>query len=92
MKITVDLPEIKEFISQAVEEALLHRQSQLSAWKYYTLEETCKLLQVKRTTLLDKRMPFLNALDYSQSGKLFWFLKKSVEDFIAGRKIRKYQR
>lgn len=92
MKLTVDLPDITAFIAQAVEAALKDKQTELAGWKYYTLEETCKLLQVKRTTLLDKRMPFLNEIEYSQSGKLFWFIKKSVEEFISSRKIKHYKR
>lgn len=92
MKLTVDLPDITTFIAQAVEAALKDKQTELSGWKYYSLEETCKLLQVKRGTLLDKRMPFLNEIEYSQSGKIFWFLKKSVENFISNRQIKKYRR
>lgn len=92
MKLTVDLPDITAFIAQAVEAALRDKQTELAGWKYYSLEETSKLLQVKRGTLLDKRMPFLNEIEYSQSGKIFWFLKKSVEDFISHRKIKKYRR
>lgn len=92
MKITVDLPDIAEVIAQAVDEALSDKQTKLVGWKYFTLKETAELLQVKTSTLLDKRMPFLNEIEYSQSGKIFWFLKKSVEEFIATRKIRKYKR
>jgi hypothetical protein len=92
MKLTVDLPDIAEVISQAVETALKDKQTKLSGWKYYSLKETCELLQVKSSTLLDKRMPYLTELNYSQSGRIFWFLKKSVEDFISKREIKKYRR
>jgi hypothetical protein len=92
MKISVDLPDMAEVISKAVEEALADKQSKLANWPYYTLTETSKLLQVKTNTLLDKRMPFLNEIEYSQSGKLYWFKKESVEKFIASRHMRKYKR
>ncbi len=92
MKVTVDLPDLQDVVKAAVEEALKDRQSKLFEWKYYSLKETAELLQVKVSTLLDKRMPFLNEIEFSQSGKLFWFSKKSVEDFIATRSIRRYRR
>lgn len=92
MKLTVDLPDIAEVIAQAVESALRDKQTKLSGWKYYSLKETSELLQIKTSTLLDKRMPYLNEIQYSQNGKIFWFLKQSVEDFIANRQIRKYRR
>jgi hypothetical protein len=92
MKITVDLPDMAEVISKAVEEALLDKQTKLANWPYYTLLETSELLQIKTGTLLDKRMPFLNEIEYSQSGKLYWFKKESVEKFIAARHMRKYKR
>lgn len=91
MKITVDLPDIAEIISKAVEEAIIDKQTKLSQWPYYTLNETSELLQIKTSTLLDKRMPYLNEIEYSQSGKIFWFKKSSVESFIASRHIRKYK-
>jgi hypothetical protein len=75
MKLTVDLPDIAEVIAQAVNNALLDKQTQLLNWKYYSLKETAELLQIKTSTLLDKRMPYLNEITYSQNGKIFWFLK-----------------
>jgi len=92
LKITVDLPDLHESIKEAVEKALIDKQKQLIDWKYYTLKETAELLQIKTSTLLDKRMPYLTEILYSQQGKIFWFLKKSVEDFIANRQINKYKR
>jgi hypothetical protein len=92
MKLTVDLPDIAEVIAQAVNNALLDKQTQLLNWKYYSLKETAELLQIKTSTLLDNRMPYLNEIIYSQNGKIFWFLKKSVEEFIANRQINKYRR
>ncbi|MFN6037733.1 MAG: hypothetical protein ACK452_04645, partial [Bacteroidota bacterium] len=67
------------------------KQSEVEGWKYYTILETCKLLQVKSKTLLDKRKPYLNELEYSRLGRIFWFTKKSVHDFIANRTFRKYR-
>jgi hypothetical protein len=92
MKITVDLPDLQETVKVAVENALIDKQKQLIDWKYFTLKETAELLQIKTSTLLDKRMPYLNEMTYSQNGKIFWFVKKSVEDFIANRQINKYLR
>ena len=92
MKLTVDLPDIAEVIAQAVNNALLDKQTQLLDWKYYSLKETAELLQIKTSTLLDKRMPYLNEITYSQNGKIFWFLKTSVENFISNRQINKYRR
>jgi hypothetical protein len=92
MKLTVDLPDIAEVIAQAVEAAISDKQTKLFGWKYFTLKETADLLQVKTSTLLDKRMPFLGEIEYSQSGKIFWFKKTSVEAFITGRSIQKYRR
>ncbi len=92
MKITVDLPDLNEVVRDAVENALIDKQRQLIDWKYFTLKETADLLQIKTSTLLDKRMPFLNEIIFSQSGKIFWFLKKSVEDFISNRQIKKFRR
>ncbi|MFO0355991.1 MAG: hypothetical protein ACK50A_03480 [Sphingobacteriaceae bacterium] len=92
MKLTVDLPDIAEVIAQAVNNALLDKQTQLLDWKYYSLKETAELLQIKTSTLLDKRMPYLNEITYSQNGKIFWFLKTSVENFIVNRQINKYRR
>ena len=92
MKLSVDLPDIAEVIAQAVESAINDKQTKLIGWKYFTLKETAELLQIKVSTLLDKRMPYLNELEYSQSGKTFWFKKESVELFISSRMIRKYRR
>ena len=92
MKLTVDLPDIKAVIEKAVEEALANQQSKLFGWKYFSLKETADLLQIKVSTLLDKRMPFLREIEYSQSGKLFWFKKESVESFIKARSIIRYKR
>ncbi len=92
MKLTVDLPDIAEVIARAVEDAIGDKQTKLFGWKYFTLKETSELLQIKTSTLLDKRMPFLNELDYSQNGRIFWFKKESVEAFISKRNIKKYKR
>lgn len=92
MKITVDLPDLQEAIKTAVETALIDKQKQLVNWKYFTLKETAELLQIKTSTLLDKRMPYLTEIEYSQNGKTFWFIKDSVELFISSRLIRKYNR
>jgi hypothetical protein len=92
MKITVDLPDLQEVVKGAVETAIIDKQTKLSGWKYFTLKETAELLQVKVSTLLDKRMPYLSELEYSQNGKTFWFKKESVELFISSRMIRKYRR
>lgn len=92
MKITVDLPDLAQVVEQTVESALRDRQSKLFGWKYFTLKETAELLQIKTTTLLDKRMPYLLELEYSQSGKLFWFTKDSVEKYISSRTIKKHKR
>lgn len=92
MKITVDLPDLQEVVKMAVETALIDKQKQLADWKYFTLKETAEILQIKTTTLLDRRMPYLNELEYSQNGKTFWFKKESVELFISSRLIRKYRR
>ncbi len=92
MKITVDLPDLHETVRDAVESALIDKQKMLIDWKYFTLKETADLLQIKTSTLLDKRMPYLNEIIYSQSGKIFWFVKKSVEDFISNRQINKFSR
>lgn len=92
MKITVDLPDLQEVIKDAIEKAISDKQTKLFGWNYFTLKETSELLQIKSSTLLDKRMPYLNELEYSQSGKIFWFRKKSVEEFISNRQINKYKR
>lgn len=92
MKLTIDLPDIAEVIAKAVETAISEKQTKLFGWKYFTLKETAELLQIKTSTLLDKRMPFLTELEYSQNGKIFWFQKESVENFISSRMIRKYRR
>ena len=92
MKITVDLPDLQEVVKEAVETALIDKQKKLSVWKYFTLKETAELLQIKTSTLLDKRMPYLNEIEYSQNGKIFWFIKDSVENFKKNRIIKKYRR
>lgn len=92
MKLSVDLPDIAEVIAQAVETAITDKQSKLFGWKYFTLKETAELLQIKISTLLDKRMPYINEIEYAQNGKIFWFKKESVELFISSRMIRKYRR
>jgi hypothetical protein len=91
MKITVDLPDLQETVNEAVENALADKQTQLIDWKYFTLKETAELLQIKHSTLLDKRMPYLTELEYSRQGRIYWFTKKSVHEFIASRSIRKYK-
>ena len=92
MKITVDLPDLQEVVAEAVDHAMTDRQAKLFGWKFFTLIETAELLQKKTSTILDKRQPFLNEIKYSQDGKTFWFLKTSVEDYIARRMIKKYKR
>lgn len=92
MKLTVDLPELTEMVTKAVESALKDKQTELAGWDYYTLKETCELLQIKSSTLLDKRMPYINELEYAQNGRVFWFKKKSVESFISNRLIKRYKR
>ena len=92
MKFTLDVPDLHEVVKSAVENALQDKQKEFSAWKYFSLKETAELLQIKTSTLLDKRMPYLNEIEYSQNGKIFWFKKESVEAFIANRTIKKYSR
>ncbi|MDQ3192365.1 MAG: hypothetical protein M3Q58_12300 [Bacteroidota bacterium] len=92
MKITVDLPDLHEVVMKAVDQAMIDSHSKLVAWKFFTLKETAELLQIKTSTLLDKRMPYLNEIEYSQNGKIFWFVKTSVEKFIDSRYIKKYRR
>jgi hypothetical protein len=92
MEFKISFPELDEVVRVAVESSMIDKQSKLFGWKYFTLKETAELLQIKTTTLLDKRMPYLLELEYSQSGKLFWFTKDSVEKFISSRTIKKYKR
>ncbi len=92
MEFKVSFPELDEVVRVAVESSMIDMQSKLFGWKYFTLTETAELLQIKTTTLLDKRMPYLLELEYSQSGKLFWFTKDSVEKFISSRTIKNYKR
>jgi hypothetical protein len=92
MKVTVDLPDLSEVVAKAVEDALKDKQTKMEAWDYYTLKETSDLLQIKSSTLLDKRMPYLAEIEYSQNGRIFWFKKRSVEKFIANRSIIKFRR
>lgn len=92
MKITVDLPDLQEVVAASVEAALVDKQTKLFGWKFFTLKEAAELLQIKVSTLLDKRQPYLNELEYSQNGKTFWFFKSSVENFIQSRCIKKYRR
>ena len=91
-RITIELPDLPNSIKAAVEQALIDCQAKLFCWKWFTLKETATLLQIKRKTLLDKRRPYLNEIEYSQSGKIFWFSKISVEEFIDSRIIKKYKR
>ena len=92
MKVTVDLPDLQEVVQEAVETAMIDKQTKLFGWKFFTLKEAAELLQVKVSTLLDKRQPYLAELEYSQNGKTFWFKKQSIEDFITNRMIKKYRR
>lgn len=92
MKVTVDLPDLQKVVAEAVENALADQQTKLLNWKYFTLKEASELLQIKPATLLDRRSGYLNEIEFSQSGKTFWFLKESVEKFIADRKINRYRR
>ena len=92
MKITVDLPDLQEVVASAVEAAMIDKQSKLFAWKFFTLKETAELLQVRVSTLLDKRQPYLVELEFAQAGKLYWFKKTSVEKYIENRIIRKHRR
>lgn len=92
MKIEVELKDLDTIVKDAVEASLTDRQTKLFGWKYFTLKETSELLQIKVSTLLDRRQPYLNELEYSQAGKTFWFTKKGVEDYISHRMIKKYRR
>jgi hypothetical protein len=92
MKFILDMPDFYEVVKTAIENAILEKQIALSEWKFFTLKETASLLQIKTGTLLDKRMPYLNEIEYYQNGKVFWFSKDSVEAFIVNRKINKYKR
>lgn len=92
MKVEIELRDLDKIITEAVETALTDKQAKLVEWKYFTLAEASELLQIKTTTLLDKRQPYLNELEYSQSGKLFWFTKDSVMKYIDNRQIKKYRR
>ncbi|MFL5765466.1 MAG: hypothetical protein ACJ77K_16090 [Bacteroidia bacterium] len=92
MKITVDLPDLQEVVKEAVETAMIDKQTKLFGWKFYSLKETADLLQVKTSTLLDKRQPYLTELEYAQQGKTFWFKKASVEEYISIRIIKRYKR
>ena len=92
MKVTVDLPDLQGVVKDAVETAMIDKQTKLFGWRFFTLKETAELLQIKTSTLLDKRMPYLIELEYSQNGRIFWFKKESVEAFISNRMIRKYKR
>ena len=92
MKITVDLPDLQEVVQNAVETAMTDKQTKLFGWMFYSLKETAELLQIKTSTLLDKRQPYLNELEYAQQGKIFWFKKNSIEDYINNRIIKKYKR
>jgi hypothetical protein len=82
MKVQIELSDLDAAISTAVASAITDHQTKLFGWKYYTLKETAELLQVKPSTVLDKRMPYLTEVEYSQNGKTFWFKKDSVENFI----------
>lgn len=92
MKIQVELTDLDVVVATAVEAAMADKQTKLFGWKFFTLKETCELLQIKSSTLLDKRQPYLTELEYSQNGKTFWFKKESVENFIMSRMIKKYRR
>ena len=92
MNFTVEIPNMEEAIAKAVAIHWTDKQAELQNWKYFTLVETAKLLQVKTSTILDKRQPYLTELEYSQNGKIFWFNKKSVEEYISNRSIKKYIR
>jgi hypothetical protein len=92
MKAITEFPDLENAIEAAVNNAMIDCQSKLFNWKFYTLKETANLLQIKRSTLLDKRSPYINEIEYSRSGKIFWFVKKSVEKFISNRLIRSYKR
>lgn len=92
MKVQLDLSDLDAAIAKAVEAAIVDQQTKFSGWKYYTLKEAAELLQIRPSTLLDKRLPYLNELEYSQNGKTFWFIKSSVEAFISSRHIKKHKR
>jgi acyl-CoA reductase-like NAD-dependent aldehyde dehydrogenase len=92
MKIQVELTDLDSVVSSAVETAMQDKQTKLFGWKFFTLKEAAELLQIKVTTLLDKRQPYLMELEYAQSGKIFWFTKNSVEAYINDRIIKKYRR
>ena len=92
MKVEIELKDLDKIVAQAVETALCDKQAKLIQWDFFTLAEASELLQIKPSTLLDKRQPYLNELDYSQSGKTFWFTKNSVTRYIESRIIKKYRR
>ena len=58
MKITIDLPDLKEVIAETIETVLIDKQAKLFRWKFFSLKEAAELLQVKPSTLLDKRQFF----------------------------------
>jgi hypothetical protein len=88
MKVLLEIDGLKDVIAETVEAALRSKQAELSYWPYYTLEETARLLQLKKETLLDKRNHYLNELEYSSQGKSFWFKKESVLHYIQERAIK----
>lgn len=92
MKLTIDLTELHQMIIKTIESALENIPEEKTMWEYYTLKEASELLQIKTATLLDKRMPFINELEYAQSGRIFWFKKTSVEKFVTDRIVKKHKR
>ena len=92
MKSYIDTSELENFISTALKNAVESIQPvQQTTWNYYSLKEAAQLLQIKTTTLIDKRQPYLNEIEYAQAGKIFWFEKSSLEKYIKNRTIRKYK-
>jgi|SRR4051812_24116187 hypothetical protein len=89
MEARLHIDGLNDAIQAAVSNALSSRLAEINKWPYFTAEEAAHLLQVTVKTLLDKRKGYLQDLEYSKSGKTFWFLKDSVLSFVARRTINK---
>jgi hypothetical protein len=92
LKLNIDISELENFISTTLKNAVESFQPiEQTTWNYYSLKEAARLLQIKTTTLIDKRQPYLSEIEYAQAGKIFWFEKASLEKYIKNRTIRKYK-